>query len=145
MKNLLCIALVLSFGFAACAQKVKKEDLPSSVITKFTLTYPKVEKVKWSKENGNYEAEFDLNNIETSVVYDSIGITLETESEITVANLPAAAKDYVKNNCNDAKIKEASKLIDGKGVLTYEAEVKGVDYVFDKDGAFIRKSGEKKD
>jgi hypothetical protein len=144
MKNFFIISIALITGFTTCGQKVKKEDVPSSVITKFTLTYPKVEKVKWSKEKGKYEAEFELNEIETSVLYDSIGIVLEIESEINVAELPAAIKEYVKTNCNDAKIKEASKMTDGKGIVTYEAEVKGVDYVFDTSGVFIEKSEEKR-
>ena len=142
MKNLVFIAIVLSLGFTACGQKVKKEDVPSSVITKFTLAYPKVENVKWSKEHGKYEAEFKLKDVETSVLYDSLGTLIETESEIAVKDLPAAVNDYVKQKYNDAKIKEASKMTDARGVVTYEAEVKGTDLIFDAQGKFIQNKKE---
>jgi hypothetical protein len=37
------------------------------------------------------------------------------------------------------KIKEASHITDAKGVISYEAEIDGVDYIFDADGKMLRK------
>ncbi len=145
MKNVILISIALVLGFSACGQKLKKDDVPAVITAKFKTLYPKVEDVKWSKEDANYEAEFDLNKVETSVVFDASGNALETESEISVNDLPAAAKTYISTNVPNEKIKEASKITNSKGVVTFEAEVKGVDYIFDKDGKFINKSEEEKD
>lgn len=138
MKNLLLVSIALTLCFSACGQKLKKEDVPAVITAKFKTLYPNIEDVKWSKEDANYEAEFDLNKVETSVVIDASGNALETESEITPAELPATIKEYVKQHYNDAKIKEAAKMVDSKGVTTYEAEVNDADVIFDAKGTFIK-------
>ena len=143
MKNVFLVSIALMLCFSACGQKLKNQDVPAAVTAKFKTLYPSVEKVKWGKEDANYEAEFDLNKVETSVVFDASGNALETETEISVTDLPATVNTYISTNVPGEKIKEASKIIDSKGVVTYEAEVKGVDYVFDKDGVFIKKIEEK--
>jgi hypothetical protein len=142
MKNFIFISIALIFGFSACGQKLKKEDIPAVITAKFKSLYPNVEDVKWGKEDVNYEAEFDLNKVETSVVFDANGNALETETEISVNDLPANAKTYISTNMPSEKIKEASKITDVKGIITFEAEVKGVDYIFNKDGGFIKKAEE---
>jgi len=143
MKNLIFISIALIIGFSACGQKLKNEDVPAVVSAKFKSLYPSIENVKWGKEGQNYEAEFDVDKVETSVVIEAGGNLLETEYEITPSDLPAAAKAYVSTNIPGEKIKEASKITDAKGVVTFEAEVKGMDYIFDKDGKFIKKVEEK--
>jgi hypothetical protein len=54
---------------------------------------------------------------------------------------------FVMKNYKDYKITEAAKIIDSKGVLTYEAEIiKGKekkDLLFDKDGKSMVKKMEK--
>ncbi len=100
--------------------------------------YPHSNVKKWVKEDGNYEAAFDLNKVETTITLNSGGSILETETDITTANLPKATADYLAKNFAGKKIKEASKIIDPKGVVTYEAEVDGKDYTFDANGNFIK-------
>jgi hypothetical protein len=143
MKNLFFISITLMIGYTACGQKVKKEDVPSVVTAKFKSLYPNIEDIKWSRENQDYEAEFDLNKVENSINFDANGNLLETETEITVNDLPTAVNTYISKNVPDEKIKEASKITDAKGTITFEAEVKGIDYIFDKDGVFIKKVDEK--
>jgi hypothetical protein len=145
MKNLFFVSIALMLGFSACGQKLKKENVPAVITAKFKTLYPNVENVKWGKEDVNYEAKFDQNKVETSATFDAKGNLLETETEISVNNLPAAAKTYISTNVPGEKIKEASKIANAKGIVTYEAEVKGVDYIFNKDGGFMKKSEEKKD
>ena len=143
MKKIIFISIAAIIGFSACGQKLKKEDVPSVVTAKFKTLYPIIEDVNWSKENNIYEAEFDLNKVETSASFDVKGNLVETETEIAVANLPATITKYLEKNLPGEKIKEASKITDSKGVITFEAEVNNVDYVFDKDGNFIKEVKEK--
>ncbi|MBC7865300.1 MAG: hypothetical protein IAF38_20155, partial [Bacteroidia bacterium] len=37
------------------------------------------------------------------------------------------------------KVKEAAKITDAKGVVTYEAEIDNADYIFDSTGNFLKK------
>lgn len=144
MKNLFFISMALMISFTTCGQKTKGEvTVPDVVKAKFKSLFPNVETVKWGKEDKNYEAEFDVNKVETSATFDEKGTLLETETEISPNDLPAVAKMYIEKNVPGEKIKEASKITDNKGITTFEAEVKGTDYIFDNDGKFIKKVEEK--
>lgn len=154
MKNgLLIAALILGFG-PAYAQKLKEADVPSAVQEAFKKQFPGAKVEKWEKEDGNYEAEFEITRIsmdksnskkeeiEKSVVYTPTGELVQTEEEIKVADLPKAVSDYVTKNLAGKKINEASKIIDANGTVMYEAEVDRADYIFDSNGAFVKKEVE---
>ncbi len=134
---------IIAIGFAAItanAQKVKEADVPPTVSATFAKQYPNVKAGGWEKENGNYEVEFDFNKVEMSVLIGPNGQLLETETEIKVAELPKIITDYCVKNYPGKKIAEASKIVNDKGVVTYEAEVNKMDVLFTADGVFIKES-----
>lgn len=98
--------------------------------------YPNAKVSEWEMEDGNYEAEFDNDEVETSVVITPAGVHVMTEIEIAVNTLPQTALEYVKNNLGGKKITEAAKMTAADGTVTYEAEVDGKDYLFDADGNY---------
>jgi hypothetical protein len=130
-----------------CCGACKKKccEAPEAVKTAFANAYNDVKEVQWSKEENAWEAEFEMNEVEMSANYDTIGNLLETESEINIKDLPAAINTYVKKNLAGAEIKEAAKITDSKGKVTFEAEINGEDYIFDQKGTFIKKDAEEKD
>lgn len=143
MKKII-LATVL-FSILTAAAFAGGNDVPSAVKTKFTALYPNVMKVKWGKEEANYEAEFKMNKTEMSCLFDASGNLLETEIEITISSLPKAASEYCTKTFAGNKISEASKIVDSKNIITYEAEVKGVgDVIFDEKGNFLKKAVNKK-
>lgn len=73
-----------------------------------------------------------------SVLIDASGNILETEVEIKIDELPASAKAYAAQHYAGQKIKEAAKITDSKGAVTYEIEVKGKDLIFDNTGKFLK-------
>lgn len=141
------VTLMLSFAIVAGlnAQKIKNEDVPQSVKTKFKELYPNVQKVKWEKEDANFEAEFENGNSETSVVFDGTGNLLETETEISADALPQQVKEYVQKNLAGKKIKEASKIVNSKNQVIYELEIDKTEYLISQDGKLINKKEEKED
>lgn len=128
-------AMITSLTFA---QKTQDKNVPAAVKSSFQKQYPDAKEVKWEKENGNYEAEFEQTETDYSVLLDASGNILETEIEISSDALPAKAKEYISKNYAGQKIKEAAKIIDAKGTVTYEAEIKGTDLLFDSNGVFIK-------
>jgi hypothetical protein len=135
MKSFLSVAaFLLLFGFA----NAQHSKIPAVVTSKFKTDYPNVNKVKWGTEGANYEAEFKLNNVETSVLYDATGKVLETETGMSVSSLLPAIVTYMNTNVKGKKISEASKIVDANGKVTYEAEAGGTDYIFDETGNFIK-------
>ena len=135
--------LLVAFGLvsiAVNAQKVKQADVPAAVKTTFTKTYPSTKVEGWVKEKGNYEAEFDYNKKEMSVLIDPDGNITETETEIAVSELSKTITDYCEKNYAGKKIKEAAKIVDAKGIVTYEAEINKTDVLFDLNGTFIKET-----
>lgn len=139
MKNAVILLAVMLTAASANAQKIQDKDVPATVKTALQNKYPQAKELKWEKENGNYEAEFEVSETDYSVLLDASGNILETEIEIKLDELPANAKEYVSKNHSGQKIKEAAKITDAKGTITYEAEIKGTDLIFDSNGNFIKK------
>ena len=55
-----------------------------------------------------------------------------------VTELPANVLSYVKEHYKGKTIKEASKITKATGIVNYEAEVSGMDVIFDASGKFIK-------
>jgi Skp family chaperone for outer membrane proteins len=141
-KVALSIMALIAIMFSAGAQQTgekstKSVNVPAAVAAAFAKQYAGVTP-KWEKEDGDYEASFEQHDKETSVVYTAAGQLKETEVEIAVNELPAAATAYLAKNHPNAKVKEAAKITAANGVVTYEAEVKDKDLLFDVNGNFIK-------
>jgi len=132
-------AMITSLTFA---QKLQEKDVPTLLKTTFKKQYPNTKEIKWEKEGENFEAEFELNKTEQSVLFDAQGSILETELEIELNQLPSAVLEYIKANYKGQSVKEAAKITDANGKITFEAEVGKMDVLFDESGKFLK---EKKD
>ncbi|MFT3903872.1 MAG: PepSY-like domain-containing protein [Niabella sp.] len=137
MKKLVFLLTIMAGVSFANAQKIQEKGVPASVKAGLQKQFPNAKGVKWEKEKGNYEAGFKLNATDYSVLLNASGSVLETETAMAVNALPAPVKDYVAKHYPGKKIKEAAKITDAKGIVTYEAEVSGKDLIFDKSGKFI--------
>jgi hypothetical protein len=127
------------------AQSIKERDVPAAVMTSFSTMQPNAAKVKWENEDGMYEGSFLTNKKETSLLFSRDGILVQTENEITLAELPSGALDYVTKQYPSAKIEEVTKVTDIKGAVTYEVEVADVDLLFTTTGQFISQEKEVSD
>ena len=134
------LLLFFSIGIVSYAQNLSKKDIPAKVQAAFENLYPKKSGVKWEKENADYEASFIFDSKKTSVVININGTLVETEEEISITMMPKPAMSYFHNNYPKDKIKETSKIIDSKGVVTYEIGLKKADLLFDDKGNFIKKT-----
>ena len=138
MKKLALMMVAAMITSLTFAQKLQEKDVPIPVKTAFQKNFAQAKVEKWEKEGVNFEAEFELNKSEQSVLFDAQGGIIETEIEIEISELPYGIVDYVKTNYKGQSVKEAAKISDTKGTLTYEAEIKGMDLLFDSNGKFIK-------
>lgn len=137
-KIVLGMTLVLGIGAIVYAQK--DSDAPAAAKTAFTKAYPAATKVKWEKEDGNYEVSFVVNGHAVSAVYDAKGTLQESEEEIKPTDLPVAIIAYMKAHYKTARIKDAAKITKANGAVVYEAAIKGKDILFDANGKFMQES-----
>ena len=140
MKKLALMTVAAMITSLTFAQKIQEKDVPAPVKATFKKQYPSIKEVKWDKEGEKFEASFDLNKVDNSVLFDAQGNILETEVEIELSQLPKGILEYVATNYKGQKVKEAAKITDAKGTVTYEAEIKGLDLLFDSNGKFIKET-----
>ena len=138
MKKLILLVAVGFTAITANAQKMKDAEVPALVKASFTKQYPDTKVAKWEKENGLFEAEFTSNKTEMSVLINGNGTIMETETEINPNQLPESTSRTIATNYPGKKVKEASKIVDSKGKITYEAEIDNMDVLFDADGKFVK-------
>jgi len=136
MKIILTSAAALLLSLAAVAAP-SGDPVPAAVLAAFSKQFPDVKKTKWEKEGDRYEAEFKMAGKETSATFSADGQWLETETKIAVAELPQAARDYVAQHFAGKKIREAAKITASDGKVTFEAEVRNKDLIFDANGAYL--------
>jgi len=125
-----------------------KELVPPLEVQKaFEKEFPKV-KPMWSKvyrgeekTELNYDADFTLNDINMTAVYNSVGVFKTLEATITLQEVPAKAINYLKRNYPNNKITEVLKVMTNTNKITYEVgmEIEGKlsDAVFDKQGDLL--------
>lgn len=141
MKMNIITALLLGAVIgSASAQSVGESRVPVSVKTAFTGKYAGAKQVKWDKEDGAWEASFDLNGQKQSAVFTANGTQTELETQIPVAKLPEAARTYIKSR--KKTIREAAEITDAAGKKYYEAEAGGKDYLFNAEGKVVGKVGQ---
>ncbi len=150
MKTIITAVALVFVANTSSAQKVKESEVPKAVLSSFQEHFKGAKVEKWEKEkNGEFEAEFDLNKVETSANFSTDGKLLETETEMKVSELPKTVTDYITKNYGDYKTSEAAKIVDAAGKVSYEAEVKKgkeeMDLIFDANGAFVKKEVEAKE
>jgi len=138
MKKIILIIPTLLITTFTFAQKIKDNDVPSEVRLSFQKLHPNIKDVDWEKEDANFEAEFEAGKTETSVVFDSKGNILETETEIASSELPATIANYISTNYPGQNIKEAAKIVTANGTVMYEAEIKDKDLIFDSNGSLVK-------
>ena len=137
MKKLL-VFFGVALAVSACGQKLKESEVPVAVKEAFHKQFTQVKEIKWEKENGKLEVNFEQNDQEMSAVFAEDGVLEETEVEIKKDELPASVVTYISQNYKGSKIKEAAKITKANGEVDYEAEVKGNDLIFDSNGNFLK-------
>jgi len=133
--NLLALSFVIS---GAMGQNKRSVTPPGHVKSKVENLYPEAKNIKWSMEDGDYEANFKNEGKETALVFNPQGTLLQTETEIQEYDLPDVSRDYIARNYAGKKITEAAKMTDNHGIITYEAEVDRMDLIFDDHGTFVK-------
>ncbi len=93
-KKIMLIILLIS-TISVFAQGEDSLKAPENVVSAFKTAHPKAQEISWDKEGLNYEADYTENGDNYSVVINTLGKILETEKEITPAELPSGVIKYI--------------------------------------------------
>ncbi|HEY4060430.1 MAG TPA: PepSY-like domain-containing protein [Puia sp.] len=139
MKALIIASVLTLVVFGSRAQTLKPSDVPPAVRAGFGKKYPDATRVTWEKEKGNFEANWGGKSGEdNSVQYSPSAKFLEYARAIPAGDLPAAVSSYVKTHYKGQAIREAARVTDAAGRVTYAAEIKGKELIFDDKGSFLK-------
>jgi len=126
MKIILLFALLGAAAFAADT-KVKLESLPPAVqaAVKQQTKNATLVGLSTEKEKGKttYEVETTVNGKSRDLVLDKSGAVLETEDEVELNTIPAAAQAALQKRAGTGTITKVEKLTAGSSV-SYEAAIK---------------------
>jgi putative PepSY-like beta-lactamase-inhibitor len=142
MKGLFVLVIVVGIsGSSACSQKLKDSQVPAATKIAFQKQYPNT-KASWDKEDANYEVNFKKGGKEMSAIIQENGTIVETETMISLNDLPAPVSDYMNKHYKGSKVKDAAKIVKANGKVNYEAEIAHKDIVFDGNGKFLKEEKE---
>jgi hypothetical protein len=137
-RFLIAALFIAGPALTATSQKIDPSKVPAAVKASFAKKYPDVDRVKWEKEGAQFEAGFKDNDHTMSALFAADGSLAESELTIPAASLPAPVLEYVKAHYKGVAIKEAARITKASGEINYEAEVKGMDLIFDANGKYLR-------
>ena len=123
MQKAVCVLLLIGFQAAlSWAQVVTADKIPVPVIQALQSKFPGVKSVEWKVgKDKNLEAEFTLKGVAITAKFDPAGKWLETESQISVAQVPKAVVDALTKRFAGYKIVETQSLqLYNEARLTYE-------------------------
>jgi len=120
MRNILTLQLLLAVILVEAQIKV-----PPLVCTAFAKRFPDATNVKWGRENGReYEADFQLLGTKMSANFDLHGNWKETETAVTVKDLPTVVVLSIKARYPTATISAGDKVQRPVNTIMYEVNIK---------------------
>ncbi|WP_017733693.1 PepSY-like domain-containing protein [Nafulsella turpanensis] len=151
LKNIFALVAGI-FLLASCEELdniLPGDKAPAEIKNDLAERHPNAEDVEWEKEGNLWEAEFEENSVEVSVIYDADLNWVRTERDIPIDELPENVKDYIATNFPDGKLEEAASFEsydEGNGFVV-EVSNDGMEYelFFDEEGEFIRQEIEEED
>jgi hypothetical protein len=137
MKRHILFCVCAWFAFSLNAQSLKDREVPDLIKKTVMDMYPTASKIDWEIEDGMYEAEFDQQGKEVTVVVAMNGMFTMVETEIEPTELPGGVLSYISMHHKGADPVKASKIMDRNNSVTFEVEAGDTDYLFDERGNFI--------
>lgn len=140
-KLILTITVIVFLVFTASGQETR--EVPASIKSIFAQKFPAASKVEWGRENDKeWEVEFKLDGKECSATFDNAGTWIETESEISLKEVPVVVKTTLDKESAGYKIGE-SVLAENKDGKVYEFQLskdkKEFELLIDLNGKMLKK------
>lgn len=105
-----------------CSQQLSVDKLPSLVQNSFKTQFPAAAAVEWEKKGEQYEAEFELNQLENTVLLDASGKVLMHKADLQVTELPAQVAQALQKDFPSHQIDDLEK-VERDGQTLYQVEL----------------------
>jgi hypothetical protein len=143
-----CFICLLSFILAISACQKKNDVVPENVLDNFNKAYLNAENITWEKENGYFEAEFVIDDVEMAVVFDENALIIMTEETIDQEVLPDTIKSVIAADFANHSILEVNRIFKDS-LCFYEVELQSEEIekeiVFSEAGMIVQTTAETED
>lgn len=113
---------LMSCSLLPGGEEIAETDVPSVVKNTFGNTFPQATEVEWETNQNNFEADFEVNNVDYSVVIDTTGNIVRQKHDITLKELPEAVTATIDHEFEDGKAEDAEK-VEKDGEIYYQVEI----------------------
>jgi len=121
----LLTSTILALGIMGCSfieKDIPASKVPIAVKDALVKEYNNPLDVEWEKKKGNYEADFEIENIDHSAVFNKDGQLLNAKKDIEESALPAAITQKISAEYPDHIIDDADK-VETEGKTLYQVEL----------------------
>lgn len=146
MKKICLLALVMFSLSALNNTQAQIRKVPAEVTEAFKTKFPDTKNVEWKDKITSFQASYEMNGDKYESRFNSKGVWLQTEKDITEDALPASVKDgYSKSKFTDWELKTVTWLESKDAGIQYRLFVRksGVEkkyLYFNKDGKLVKDS-----
>lgn len=126
MKKQILIVPMLAAALFAQAQDITQSQVPSVILNKFKIEFPKATDVEWEMDADLFNVEFETGvNMDQEIWYNSMGDIIRHEEDILVSELPASVGKRIKTDFGDYTIDDL-KRITTKGMVVYKMDLESL-------------------
>lgn len=134
------------FAVFACSQS----GVPGKAVDTFNAMFPGAHDVEWGKESDTvFEAEFEVDGREVSANFDAGGIWLETETMLSVSDLPGDVRDGVASRFSGSEVRKVERVERAGEPVQYEVLIatdeNESEVILDADGTILSRNVVHKD
>lgn len=131
-------AAVMMMSFSLLQERdISASDVPKSVMNTFNSTFPNANDVEWEKKGKEYEADFEVQNIDYSARFSSNGKLIMQKQDVLELDIPEAIGTAIQKDYEGYHIDDVERIeMDGKEYFQVELDGKMRDQkvVFSPDG-----------
>lgn len=135
--GILSVAIVMMSFVLLQDRDISARDVPRPVMKAFNSTFPDASDVEWEKKGKEYEADFEIQNIDYSARFSAQGNLVMQKNDVLVLDIPDAVNSTIENEYAGYHIDDVEKIeIEGREYFQVELDGKMRDrkVVFSADG-----------
>ena len=117
-------AFSLSFLGFDKDQDIPQSEVPSVVLNALSSAHPTAANIDWEKQKDTYEAEFDIDTKDYTVLISSTGNVVKTKYDVANTELPETIQSQISSNYKNYKLDDV-EMVETDGRKYYQVELDG--------------------
>src|SRR5690606_23705028 len=123
--GILSVAIIMMSFVLLQDRDISASDVPRPVMEAFNSTFSDAYDVEWEKKGKEYEADFEIQNIDYSARFTAQGKLVMQKNDILVLDIPDAVNTIIESEYEGYHIDDVEKIeMDGEEYFQVELDGK---------------------